>query len=510
MDSTGRLRREILAGFGILVLGLWAIIALLIYQAHRQATESAVASGRNLARALGEYQESSVRAIDLSLKQLRDHWQRDPRSFDEVVAQHEEHLKKEKVIQVAVVDADAWTRYSRLPLSAPLNFGDREYFQVQKHGGTDELHISSPVMGRVTKQWAIQLTRPLFDADKRFAGIVVVAVPPPALELVLQDIELGANGVIMVARGDGTILARSGGLARARQVTLAGWPGVGDDSPAAGEFRAPGRVDGIERFFAYRKLQSYPLTVFVGQGVDAVLGPYYGDRNLLLGGGALASVLLLTVALLLIVRARERAKFLEDRERVMLELHDSSIQSIYAIGLTLESSRRALEKDPGQAARAIAEAGANLNLVIQDLRAFINAERSAPYSEEEFMAEIARMLPPAGEGVPRFSVDIDRAVIAGLAPQQAAHVLRIAREAISNIVRHAGAATARLALERRGDRVHLEIGDDGVGIGAQAEARLGMGLHHIAARARKLRGRASVDALPNRGTRVAVEFPQRP
>src|SRR6185503_6987427 len=258
MDSTGRLRREILAGFGILVLGLWAIIALLIYQAHRQATESAVASGRNLARALGEYQESSVRAIDLSLKQLRDHWQRDPRSFDEVVAQHEEHLKKEKVIQVAVVDADAWTRYSRLPLSAPLNFGDREYFQVQKHGGTDELHISSPVMGRVTKQWAIQLTRPLFDADKRFAGIVVVAVPPPALELVLQDIELGTDGVIMLARADGKILARSGGLERATQVTLAGWPGVGDDSPPGGDFRAPGRVDDIDRFFAYRRLNSYP------------------------------------------------------------------------------------------------------------------------------------------------------------------------------------------------------------------------------------------------------------
>ena len=41
---------------------------------------------------------------------------------------------------------------------------------------------------------------------------MIVAVPPPALEMVLQDIELGPHGVIMLARPDGTILARSGGL----------------------------------------------------------------------------------------------------------------------------------------------------------------------------------------------------------------------------------------------------------------------------------------------------------
>jgi hypothetical protein len=92
---------------------------------------------------------------------------------------------------------------------------------------------------------------------------------------VLQDIELGTDGVIMLARADGKILARSGGLERATQVTLAGWPGVGDDSPPGGDFRATGRVDDIDRFFAYRRLNSYPLTIFLGQGAETVLAPYY-------------------------------------------------------------------------------------------------------------------------------------------------------------------------------------------------------------------------------------------
>jgi two-component system nitrate/nitrite sensor histidine kinase NarX len=119
------------------------------------------------------------------------------------------------------------------------------------------------------------------------------------------------------------------------------------------------------------------------------------------------------------------------------------------------------------------------------------------------------MMPPPEHGAPRFSVDLDRGLIAALSPDQAGHLLRMAREAVSNIVRHAKASTARLALKRHEDRVRLEVSDDGVGIGPQTEARLGLGLHHIQARARKLRGKASFDAVPAGGTRVVVEFPLR-
>ena len=509
MQASGRLRLEILAGGAILVLALWGVLALLVYQERVRTEQDAAATGRNLARTLAEYQDSSMRAIDLSLRQLREHWLRDPARFAAAVAQHEEHLKKEKVIQVAVIDREAWTVYSRLPLAKPLNFADRDYFQVQKSRATDELHISPPVMGRVTKQWAIQVTRPIFDADKRFAGVIVVAVPPPALELVLQDIQLGPHGVIMLARPDGTILARSGGLERASQATIAGWAGLGDDGPAAGEFREASRVDGIERFYAYRKLRDYPLTVYVGQEVNAALAPYYRERNVLFGGGVLATVLLFAVGLLLMARERERAQFVDARERLMLELHDSSIQSLYAIGLSLEAGRRRLQDQP-QTETVIAQAGANLNLVIQDLRGFINAERRGPYSGQEFMDEIERMLPPPEEGAPRFSVDIDRALIPNLSPRQAGHLLRITREAISNIVRHARARSARVVLQGEGGRVRLEVSDDGVGLGARTSESHGMGLPHIQARARDLRGRATIERSPNGGTRVAVEFPYRP
>lgn len=508
MGTSGRLRLEILAGLGLVALALWGLVALLVYRAHGEAMETAAATGRSIARALAEYEESSIRTIDVTLRGLREDWARDPRAFDRAVARYEADLRRERVIQVAIVDADGWIRYSRLPQSGPLNFADRGYFQAQKAAGRDRLHISEPVMGRVTRQYAIQVTRPLLDAANRFAGIIVVAIPPPAFEAVFKDLQLGRDGTVTLARADGTVLARSGGLEEVLDASLSGAPGLAPGDPVAGEYRARGRLDGIERLFSYRRLQDYGLTVYVGQSMDAALAPFYRQRDFLLAGGGLASILLFAVALLLLGRERERARFLDERERLMLELHDGCIQSIYAIGLSLENSRRLVEQDPARAAGAIADAGANLNLVIQDLRAFIGAERSAPYSEEEFMAQIERLLPSPGPDSPQFSVDIDRTLIRELSAREASHVLRIAGEAVSNVMRHARARHGRISLQRRGNAISLEVSDDGVGI-AQASGSAGLGLHHIQARAVRLRGRASVRATPNQGTRIAVEFPHR-
>ena len=476
MRAPGHLRFEILAGFTFIALVLWGAIGLLLVQAHRQALERGSAVGRNVARALAESQDSSIRTIDLALREMREHWIARPDSFGEVVARYEEHLSKEKVIQVAIVGADGSLRYSRLPWNQPPNFSDRGYFKAQQASRGDELFISEPVFGRVTGRAAIQISRPLFDAGRRFAGVIVVAVPPPALEQVFGDIPLIANGFIVLKRADGAVLARSA-------------------NAAAGEL-----------LVSERGLQNYPLTLVVSQSMDVVLAPYRQQRNFLLAGGLLATALLAAVAWLLMARSRERARALEERERLMLELHDGAIQSIYAIGLVLEGCRRIIGKDPARAAGQVAEAGANLNLVIQDLRAFISGEAPAVATPEDFMAEIARLLPPPGENAPRFALDIDRDVVASLDAQAALHLLRIAREAVSNIVRHAGARTARLSLKRRGAAVVLEVSDDGVGIETTPQRQMGLGLHHIQARARKLGGRATVSP-SEQGTRVAVEFP---
>jgi signal transduction histidine kinase len=312
--------------------------------------------------------------------------------------------------------------------------------------------------------------------------LIVVAVPPPALELALAGIDLGRDSLISLERSDGTALART---------------------------RDAG-MDRVERIMTSSKLEGYPLTVHVGQSVDAVFELYRHQRDAMVGAGIVATLLLLALALVIASRLRDRARYLARQEKLMLDLHDGCIQAIYAIGLQLQNCRRFVARDPARAERAIAEAGASLNLVIQDLRAFIAGTTRATYSEEEFMAEIDRMFPAAGDAEPIFSVEVDRSAIRSLPPGEAEQVLRIAREAVSNVMRHAKARTARVSFARRDGKYSLHVCDDGVGLASSSAETLGLGLDHIDARARKLGGAARIAPQPGGGTQVSVEWPQRP
>jgi signal transduction histidine kinase len=499
--------RAYLATFGAcmaIALAMWLGTGIFLGQLKVSIADDAAVRRQNLARSLSEHQASSVRAIDLSLVFLRDLLRQDPRGFGEAVRRHEEILQKEKVIQVAVVDAQGDLVYSRLPQPAGVNFRDRGYFAAHRERGGDALIISEPVLGRVTQRWAIQFSRPIRDEDGQFAGVIVMAVPPPLLEAVYNDIELGADGVVMLIRNDGQVLARSADFEKVVKYPLAAWPAIAQQRIRSGEFVARGGVDGVERYFSYRKLEDYGIAVLVGHSVSAVAAPYVKQRNYVLAMVTAATLFLFAVAFAIALRLRDKARFDAQHESLVLELHDGCIQAIYAVGLRLQGARGQAHSDPAKVARTIAEAEADLNLVIQELRTFIGGGRPRAYSAEEFLAQVQRSIPATHRAI--FSVDIDAEVATRLPPEKSEHVLRIVREAAANVARHASARSARITLARRDDRVRLSVDDDGHG---QAAARddSGLGLAHIQARAKRLGGRASVESIPGTGTRVTVEFP---
>jgi signal transduction histidine kinase len=193
-----------------------------------------------------------------------------------------------------------------------------------------------------------------------------------------------------------------------------------------------------------------------------------------------------------------------ERERLMQDLHDGCIQSIYAVGLSLEECRRLIREDPKHAARTVADAQASLNLVIQELRSFISG--NSPPTAIDLAAELERIGHATRAHVPLFKVEVDRSVAAALAPESAVQLLQIAREGVSNIVRHAKAKSARISLRLRADKVELAIVDDGVGFDPHAPKGTGLGLHHIVARVQKLAGRLRLTSTRMKGSRIVVEI----
>jgi signal transduction histidine kinase len=84
---------------------------------------------------------------------------------------------------------------------------------------------------------------------------------------------------------------------------------------------------------------------------------------------------------------------------------------------------------------------------------------------------------------------------------------RVTQEALTNIVRHARARTARIELTRNESAVELCVTDDGVGLVAAQRTSSGLGLRSIDERVRLARGHVSLESQPGRGTTLRARIP---
>jgi signal transduction histidine kinase len=202
----------------------------------------------------------------------------------------------------------------------------------------------------------------------------------------------------------------------------------------------------------------------------------------------------------------DRLAVLEDRERIAKELHDGVIQALFAVGLGLQGSAL-LTRDP-DLQRRISGAVEELDRVIGDLRNYIFGLRPGILADRQLDQALRRL----GEELEQKTgvvtvVEVDPAAAAALA-ETAAEVVQLAREAMSNVSRHAQATTCRVSLFRDQDVAVLEVDDDGRGFDPAQATGAGQGLHNLQERAAALGGRAEIHSVPGDGTKVRVTIPQ--
>ncbi|MCJ7706816.1 MAG: histidine kinase, partial [Anaerolineales bacterium] len=195
-----------------------------------------------------------------------------------------------------------------------------------------------------------------------------------------------------------------------------------------------------------------------------------------------------------------------ERERIGRDLQDGSIQKVYTAGLIVESALKQVE--PGSIAAGRLDRGLTvLNDAIADLRRNLGELRTTP--SNQLLTQGLRQMaedPRFGSFV-AISLEMDIPEAETLSAARAEHVMAIANEALSNIVRHARARKVTLRVRREGDRLALTIQDDGVGIEAGAAA--GYGMRNMRDRAHLLGGNLKVDGSGGKGTMVTLEIPWR-
>jgi PAS domain S-box-containing protein len=201
-------------------------------------------------------------------------------------------------------------------------------------------------------------------------------------------------------------------------------------------------------------------------------------------------------------------KVLEEREQLSQDLHDNIIQTIYAIGMSLEECRYLFQEAPQEADKKLEHAVASLNRVISDVRNYIEWDNHEAISGQQFCAKLAE-LAVTMESVQGIHFSLDLAVEAAqrLTPLEALHLPHIVQEAMSNSLRHSQSRNGLISLQLQGGRVRLEIRDDGVGFNLQDALGQGHGLQNMTARAQKLSAHLQIVSKPGSGVQILVELP---
>jgi signal transduction histidine kinase len=199
---------------------------------------------------------------------------------------------------------------------------------------------------------------------------------------------------------------------------------------------------------------------------------------------------------------------LDEKIRLGQDLHDGIIQSLYAVGLTLESVRELVKQDPAEADRRLEKTRAGLNDTIREVRAYITGLAPENLRRSGFAHALEALLVELGAGRnARFDVQIDGDAAALLSPDQSLHALQIAREAVSNALRHGGASVVTLKMHKSEREVCLLIQDNGRGFNPGRARDGGHGLLNMQARARSLGATLNVTSHPAEGARVLATLP---
>jgi PAS domain S-box-containing protein len=201
----------------------------------------------------------------------------------------------------------------------------------------------------------------------------------------------------------------------------------------------------------------------------------------------------------------QRLAVAEDRERIGREIHDGAIQALFAVGMSLQGAAvTTTDKDVQQRLEAAVE---QIDSVIRDLRNYIFGLRPGLLADRALDQALRHLARDTEEknGVATV-VDIDPAVGSRLS-NVASDIVQLASEALSNVGRHARAATCRVSLRAESGSAVLEIEDDGTGFDITQTRADGQGLRNLRDRASALGGEMELSSVPRQGTLVRFRIP---
>ena len=192
-----------------------------------------------------------------------------------------------------------------------------------------------------------------------------------------------------------------------------------------------------------------------------------------------------------------------ERLRVARELHDEIGQTLTAVMLQAE---RAADGDPALAAAALGRLAEAVGESLDEVRRIARELRPEALDDLGLVNALIALCSRVGaQGGPRVRRELQGG-LPPLSPDVELVIYRVAQEALTNALRHAGADVATVSLTADAEQIELSVAGDGDGIPPQLP-RGTAGIAGMRERALLVGGRLSIQSRPGRGTEVRLIVP---
>ena len=304
---------------------VWALTLERVHYERNEAVHDTIARNANLTLGFEEYVVRIFKGVDQTARLLKQQYERYGRAMRVSDVITEGDLADPLVANFAIADDRGQLIVAKSQFVSK-QIADREYFRVHQQHDTDSLFIGKPIKGRLTGKWLIPVSRRLNNADGSFHGVAIVAIDATYFMNFYQRIDIGRNGLIMLAGHDGVPRAMREGTEYSF-----GEPSSGHGFSAAlaeaplGNVHLAGTPDREARYVSYRTLREYPLVVAVGYSEAEAMSAFNRRANSYYQSAAVATALLLAFMLILLAgqsrhrRATQAVASSEARFRAIFE-----------------------------------------------------------------------------------------------------------------------------------------------------------------------------------------------
>jgi signal transduction histidine kinase len=188
-----------------------------------------------------------------------------------------------------------------------------------------------------------------------------------------------------------------------------------------------------------------------------------------------------------------------ERRRIERDLHDGAQQRLVALAMDLGTARERLEHDPEGGRQLVAEAHEEAKAALKEIRDLVRGIHPVILEDRGLDAALSAVV--ARSPVP-VTLDVDVAERPPAAVESTAYF--VVTEALTNVARHAEATRAVITIARAGDRLVVEVRDDGKGGAVMGQ---GTGLTGLRDRITALGGALHVVSPPGGPTTLLAEIP---